>query len=380
MASSMNVPYLATRAAKIELSLVITLLITSWTTVSLRMWGRIRITKTPGWDDAMMVLTLILFTFYCSFIVVVIAGGGFSQFSTVKSLKKTLIYIQLGEVFYVLTTTSLKISLGLFFLRVLTKPWQKRIFQTLIWVSALYGIFYMFIAIFQCGLPGQVLSSILKGRLKCLPTKFLFATGYLYGIICVVADWTFVLIPIFILVESDMDRRSKISVSIIMVLGAVGSVSAIMRMVYVRGLLLNGEYISDSANAAIWATAEPGTGITAASLATLRPLFRKLREGMRSKISTISASSASGFSRSKVSTAGKDWDYLGQNDMIGLTTAVTGGTHNTAAEEHSKKMSMESNHSYIGDPWDDHVTLERAEVATVKHVRMHTGFRSPQRV
>ena len=61
-------------------------------------------------------------------------------------------------------------------------------------------------------------------------------TGYVYGIINVVADWTFVLLPISVLMDSDLDRRSKISVSIVMCLGAVGSVSSVLRMVYLGGL------------------------------------------------------------------------------------------------------------------------------------------------
>lgn len=62
------------------------------------------------------------------------------------------------------------------------------------------------------------------------------STGYIYGIINVLADWTFVLIPISVLMDSDLDRRSKMSVGIVMALGAVGSVSSIMRLVYLDGL------------------------------------------------------------------------------------------------------------------------------------------------
>ncbi|KAF2469882.1 uncharacterized protein BDR25DRAFT_189384, partial [Lindgomyces ingoldianus] len=270
--------------------LIITLLISSWSTVFLRLWGRIRITKSPGWDDTLMVLTLMLFTCYCAFISVIISLGGFSYVPNFTAIKRTILHVQLSEVFYILTTTTLKISLGLFFLRVLTKRWQRRIFHTILWVSACYGFFYVFIAIFQCGPPAQLLPSLMKGSLKCLPTGFLLFTGYLYGIICVVADWIFVLIPIFVLIESDMDSRSKVSVSIIMALGAVGSISAILRMVYLKGLLLSGDFITDAPTATIWATAEPGTGITAASLATLRPLFRKVKEGVRSKIASSNLS------------------------------------------------------------------------------------------
>jgi hypothetical protein len=52
---------------------IITLLVFGWTTVALRLWVRLRITKSPGWDDATMVLTLFLFTSYCAFVSVIIA-------------------------------------------------------------------------------------------------------------------------------------------------------------------------------------------------------------------------------------------------------------------------------------------------------------------
>lgn len=145
-------------------------------------------------------------------------------------------FVQLSEVFYILTTTALKISLGLFFLRLLTKPWQRRLFHTILAVSALYGVFYFFATIFVCGNPAKLADSLLGSR-RCAPTGFILATGYLYGIINVVADWIFTLIPILILIDSDMDRSSKISVGLVMGFAAIGSISSILRMVFLKGLL-----------------------------------------------------------------------------------------------------------------------------------------------
>lgn len=48
------------------------------------------------------------------------------------------------------------------------------------------------------------------------------------------------LIPISVLVGSKLDRRSKISVSLVMALGAVGSVSSVMRTIHLHGLALTG--------------------------------------------------------------------------------------------------------------------------------------------
>lgn len=154
-------------------------------------------------------------------------------------------YVQLSEVFYILTTTVLKISLGLFFLRVLTKRWQRLLFHIILAVSAGYGLFYVLTTIFACGDPAKI-ADVLVGSKKCLPTTFILSTGYLYGAINVIADWTFVLIPICVLLESDLDRRSKISVSIVMGLGAIGSISSIMRMVYLKGLLLSSHGMSST--------------------------------------------------------------------------------------------------------------------------------------
>ncbi|KAF1833063.1 integral membrane protein [Decorospora gaudefroyi] len=272
--------------------LIITLLVFSYVTVGLRLWVRYRITRSPGWDDAAMVTTLLLFTSYCAFIFVITFRSMSMQrelFSE-QGIHVTLIYVQLSEVFYILTTTLLKVSLGLFFLRVLTKRWQTLIFHVILVISGTYGLFYVFVTVFQCGDPTKLADSLLSLESpRCLPSAFLLTTGYLYGIMNILADWTFVLIPISVLVDSDLDRRSKISVSLVMALGAVGSVSSILRMVYLKGLSLSGNGLSAmTVKATIWATAEPGTGIIAASIAILRPLVRKIASGMRTKASSYS--------------------------------------------------------------------------------------------
>ncbi|KAF1998352.1 hypothetical protein P154DRAFT_536353 [Amniculicola lignicola CBS 123094] len=342
--------------AHLTFAIIVTLLVLGWLTVILRFWVRLRITKSPGWDDATMLLTLILFTCYCGFILAISAFGALKHKPTRESLIQTLVYIQLGEIFYVITTTALKISLGLFFLRVLTKRWQINIFYVILYVSGIYGLFYTFIAIFQCGAPDKLLQSFLgTGNVKCLPSWFLLSTGYIYGSINVIADWTFVLIPIFILLDSDMDRSSKISVSIVMGLGAIGSISSILRMVYLKGLLLNGNAGPDSVRATIWATAEPGTGIIAANIAILRPLFRAVTSEVRYRISDVKASRTS--KSGSVTNMGGTTQFDDRNDdTIALTSVISGG-------KGSKKKSI---YSIPSPTWAEDV--ERAQIAKVMHI------------
>jgi hypothetical protein len=110
-------------------------------------------------------------------------------------------------------------------------------------VSSVFGLFYVFVSIFQCGNPARFEGSVV-GSHKCLPTAIGLGAGYAYGIVNVLADWTFVLVPIVVLLDSKMDRRSKISVSVVMGLGAIGSIASILRMVYLEGLKLSDGGIS----------------------------------------------------------------------------------------------------------------------------------------
>lgn len=294
-------------------------------------------------------------------------------------------YVQLSEVFYILTTTLLKISLGLFFLRVLTKRWQKLIFHSILGVSATYGLFYTFTVIFVCGDPAKLADSFV-GSKKCLPTAFILTAGYLYGIVNVIADWTFVLIPIVILIDSDIDRRSKISVSIVMGLGAVGSVSSILRMVFLKGLLfsssgvgLSRKYISipsrsyhhspdffkaNAVKATIWATCEPGTGIIAASIAILRPLIRKIASDTQERVSTYKSRKASlpgssmksSISRSFHTTKSSRSKDSDSDSIIALTTMENNKTYiNEGRTElrSAKEDKWNRESTYGGGKYDD---------------------------
>jgi len=100
------------------------------------------------------------------------------------------------------------------------KPWQRITFYVILAISIGYGAFFVFVAIFQCGPPTKLLEHVVSGH-GCLSTNLLLASGYIYAVFNIAADWIFVFIPIFMLKETFMDRRSKISVGVIMALGAV---------------------------------------------------------------------------------------------------------------------------------------------------------------
>jgi hypothetical protein len=126
----------------------------------------------------------------------------------------------MAEIFYVLTTVFLKIALGLFFLRVVVARWQIYTFYVILAISTLFGTAHFFAALFQCGTPNKFIEHQMSGH-GCLSNVTVMAFLYTWAGISIVADWTFVIVSLFVLRQTTMSTRTKIPVAIIMILAAV---------------------------------------------------------------------------------------------------------------------------------------------------------------
>lgn len=78
-----------------------------------------------------------------------------------------------------------------------------------------------------------------------------------------------------------MATRAKLAVGAVVLLAAISSVASIARFWYLDGLVEPKDFLWNAANINVVGIVEPGTGIVAGSLATLRPLFKKLFRGVR---------------------------------------------------------------------------------------------------
>lgn len=198
----------------------------------------------------------------------------------------------------------LKVALGIFFLRVVVKNWQRYVIYVTIFISTGYNIAYLFLAVFQCGNPSQFL--LHEFQQKCSSTGTLLSINYTSGVINALSDWVFALLPISIVWSAKMPRPAKISAGCILGLGALGSIASIIRLIYIGGLLPNFNFFSTAVNVTIWSIVEPGIGITAASLATLRPLLRSCFESMKTSLTPSDGTRRS----NKKSTNGSDNTWL----------------------------------------------------------------------
>lgn len=272
-----------------EKAVTIAFLVATWVLVSLRIWVRAYMIRNFGWDDATMVLANVVFTFNCIAVLYVQAHGGGTHLTDLTEIAKDINWTMAVEDTYIVTLCVLKISLGIFFNRVIVSPWQRYVIYGIVALSTLQSLANFFFIIFRCGSsPGHYLIMQLEG--KCAPRWLNLLFLYMHAAVTTITDWIFAMLPVCILWHSPMDIRSKLSVGFILALGALGSICSIIRFKYINGLTLIDDFFWNSTNCTIWSTIELGAGIIAGCLATMRPLFKLVFETTRTITSSASRS------------------------------------------------------------------------------------------
>lgn len=126
------------------------------------------------------------------------------------------------ECLYIVTMLFLKISLSVFFLRIMVRTWQRRVVQLSVFLATTFGIVYFFFAIFQCGAPVTAYNIIRKMLLKqCLSSDEILGMAYTHASITLATDLALALIPMAMLHGSQMTKREKWVVYFILSLGTM---------------------------------------------------------------------------------------------------------------------------------------------------------------
>lgn len=322
--------------------------------------------KNFGTDDWLAIASLVLFTLYCTF---VLKGVEYGTGQHLANLPEQNIPIALKwwwccELAYISSTTVLKVSIAIFLSRISVKRSQIVTIWIVIGVVTVFSIFYFFLIIFQCSPVTYFWTQYLGVVGKCVPAKVITNSTYAHSAISAWADWTLGILPIFLVWDLAMNPRTKISVALILALGAIGSTATIVRIPYIKQLAQN-DFLYSTTDVAIWSTVEPGIGITAAALATLRPLFRTFLS--RSKLfgsSTRSPSESNAWSSSKMANRG---GYIRSGGVqigteLGLRTDLAKGggvtttiksTNNADYDENGQSKKLKRSGSGQALRWDE---------------------------
>lgn len=196
----------------------------------------------------------------------------------------------------------LKISLGIFYLRIAVERWQKWTIYITVGISTIFGTYYFFAAIFQCGNPSNFLRNAVSGKCSSGDVT-LFAVNMTAGVINATSDLILAVLPITIIRKACMPMRAKVSAMFVLLLGCTGSAISLVRLSYLGGLAYDRNFFESGVSITVWSIAEAGICIIAVSLATLRPLFRRCLDGTRHAMTTSGHRSGQKGSQASYSTA-----------------------------------------------------------------------------
>ncbi|KAH0437078.1 hypothetical protein KCU90_g3956, partial [Aureobasidium melanogenum] len=240
------------------LGVAIAFLIPTAISTALRVYTRTKVLRSQaGRDDVAMVLAFALYLIYlvCQLSGVAHGSGKKRYLIDDHTAQKGLMYWFFCEISYTLATATLKISIGLFLLRIAVDRTHIWIIRWIMIFNVLFGVPYCLLVTFQCKPVSFWWDLDPNHHGKCISPKV-----------------------IVINTKLQMKRQTKIMVASILGFAALGSTATIVRTPFVHTLAdFKGEFLYNNADVAIWTTVELGIGCTAANAATLRPLLSRFR-------------------------------------------------------------------------------------------------------
>ncbi|KAI0483136.1 hypothetical protein GGR56DRAFT_663724 [Xylariaceae sp. FL0804] len=176
-----------------------------------------------------------------------------------------------------------KASIGLFLLRVAVRRMHIWIIYAAMSITFITCLAFFLVTIFQCHPISYFWDDYTQSG-TCVPGKVITGLGYLYSICSIFTDFTFALLPGWIIWNLKMKTRTKLALIPLMAMGCVASSAVIVRCVYLTKFE-DPDFLWATVDIAIWSSVEQGLAISAGSLATLRPLIKLIgyRLGMTSK-------------------------------------------------------------------------------------------------
>ncbi|KAL2808339.1 hypothetical protein BJX63DRAFT_439486 [Aspergillus granulosus] len=246
--------------------------------VLLRCYVRGFLIKAFGWDDTAMVIAM---AFYLMFSGCMIGGsiyGTGRRFAVLTAHQRVtaMKYWWLCEIAYCFASIGCKVSICIFLMRITVKRLHIWILYVVMALTVITGLIFMFIMLLQCKpleyfWTQTALDPTIEG--SCMSIEIVITMTYVYSAFAALCDFTVGILPIFIVRKLHMRRQTKLAVVGILGMACIASSAVIVRLPFVK-TFRDPDFLYATVDIAIWSNIEAGLGITAGSLATLRPLLR----------------------------------------------------------------------------------------------------------
>ncbi|OQD91101.1 hypothetical protein PENANT_c001G02295 [Penicillium antarcticum] len=246
--------------------------------VILRCYVRGWIVKAFGWDDAAMILAMIFYAMFCGTMIGgTLYGTGYRYDSLEpRNAVTAMEYWWLCEIAYCFASIFCKISVCLFLMRITIKRIHIWTLYTVMILTVIAGVVFMFLMLLQCKPLSYFWTRAFQDPSVpgyCINIDIIIAMTYVYSGFSAFCDFTVGILPIFLVHKLHMKKQTKVAVMGILSMACIASSAVIVRIPFVQTFAEH-DFLYATIEIAIWSNIETGLGITAGSLATLRPLLR----------------------------------------------------------------------------------------------------------
>lgn len=243
--------------------------------VGLRVYARQNQNGCLAWDDYSMIVATAFYTTSCVFAGMGIYAGIGSLDDKQRSAWNMIAgakWLTFWQIMYAWSLPFIKFSIGLTILRITTDT----VYRILIWIivglSSMSCLIGFFAVIFVCmPMEKSWMGALVEG--SCADGAIITKISYLISALAVVTDWGCAIIPTIIVWGLQMKTKMKISISVILAIGAIASAATIVRLPFLSLYNATENYLHGLAHIMLWSNIECGIGIIAGSLPSLKALL-----------------------------------------------------------------------------------------------------------
>ncbi|KAK5941656.1 hypothetical protein PMZ80_005605 [Knufia obscura] len=245
--------------------------------VALRLWTRLRLSHSYGWDDTVIIVANAILIAYAGVITKAVdygVGRHYYEITDPARLVNAYKFIYIGQPLAIVACALSKSSFALMLLRVVTKKWE---IYAIWFILISINIVMLLCALFQfvqCKNPAYGWDRTIVT--KCWPVEVFTWYAVFSGTWSGACDFALALWPWLILRRLQMKNREKLAVGFAMSLGVFAGVAAIIKSTYLPALSKKVDYTYAGSDVLIWGGSETGLTIVASSIGTYRPLFKKI--------------------------------------------------------------------------------------------------------
>lgn len=152
----------------------------------------------------------------------------------------------ISEILYAPVSAMVRTSVGLFLLRVSVDPCHKWVIIANLSVIYLITIIFMFVVTFQCSPPSYFYEQAIGLEGSCMAITVVPYATIAHSAIGAVCDLVFASLPIAMLWNVQLNKRTKVVVALLLGMGFVAGIALLVRIPFVKILAVTPDFLFET--------------------------------------------------------------------------------------------------------------------------------------